>query len=205
MKTMIKAGLRSLAALAIFFITLTVAHGQTPAQTDVLTISPLKDQMKYIEEKTRIYENFRAVREDMFQKLIKNVSDTLSASEKKIFILNSRTSDLNTTIDSLRSGMRTIKTSLDEMTRTKNRIRMFGIEVNKITYNTIASLIIGGLIAVLAIGFIAFKRNVITTSLTKKELQDLKNEFEAYKKSSRETREKMSMDHFNEIRKLKGG
>jgi len=205
MKTMIKAGLRSLAALAIFFISFTLAPGQTSAQTDVLSSSPLKDQMKFIEEKTRIYENFRAVREDMFQKLIKNVSDTLSASEKKIFILNSRTSDLNTTIDSLRSGMRTIKTNLDEMTRTKNRIRMFGIEVNKITYNTIASLIIGGLIAVLAIGFIAFKRNVITTSLTKKELQDLKNEFEAYKKSSREAREKMSMDHFNEIRRLKGG
>jgi hypothetical protein len=202
---MIKSGIKSIVALAIFFITLTVAQGQTPVQTDVLSTSPLKDQMKFIEEKTRIYENFRAVREDMFQKLIKNVSDTLAASEKKIYILNSRTSDLNVTIDSLRSGLRTMKTGLDEMTRTKNRIRMFGIEVNKITYNTIASLIIGGLIAVLAIGFIAFKRNVITTSQTKKELQDLKNEFEAYKKSSREAREKMSMDHFNEIRKLKGG
>ena len=202
---MIKTGFKTLAALAIFFITLTVAQGQTTTQTDVLSTSPLKDQMKFIEEKTRIYENFRAVREDMFQKLIKNVSDTLASSEKKIMILNSTTSDLNTTIDSLRSGLRTIKTNLDEMTRTKNRIRMFGIEVNKITYNTIASLIIGGLIAVLAIGFFAFKRNVITTSQTKKELQDLKNEFEAYKKSSREAREKMSMDHFNEIRKLKGG
>jgi hypothetical protein len=202
---MIKSGFKTLATLAIFFTTLALTQGQTSPQTDVLSTSPLKDQMKFIEEKTRIYENFRAVREDMFQKLIKNVSDTLASSEKKIMILNSRTTDLNTTIDSLRSGLRTIKTNLDEMTRTKNRIRMFGIEVNKITYNTTVSIIIGGLIAVLALGFIAFKRNVTTTTQTNKELQDLKNEFEAYKKSSREAREKMSMDHFNEIRKLKGG
>jgi hypothetical protein len=205
MKKIIRSGLKFISIIAISFITIVITKGQSPAPTDVLTSSPLKDQMKFIEEKTRIYENFRAVREDMFQKLIKNVSDTLSASEKKILMLTSRTSDLNNTIDSLRSGLNTVKTNLNEMTLTKNRIRMFGIEVNKITYNTTVSIIIGGLIVVLALGFLAFKRNVTTTSQTNKELQDLKNEFEAYKKSSREAREKMSMDHFNEIRKLKGG
>jgi len=205
MKTTTRSGLKFIAAIAIFFITLAIAQGQSPAQTDVLTSGSIKDQMKYLEEKTRIYENFRAIREDMFQKLIKNVSDTLSASEKKILILTSGTEDLNTKIDSLRSGLNTVQTNLNEMTLTKNRIRMFGIEVNKITYNTTVSIIIGGLIALLALGFIAFKRNVTTTTQTNKELQDLKNEFEAYKKSSREAREKMSMDHFNEIRKLKGG
>jgi hypothetical protein len=39
---------------------------------------------------------------------------------------------------------------------------------------------------------------------TKKEFQDLKVEFEAYRKTSREAREKLTMDHFNEIKKLKG-
>ncbi len=205
MKTSIISGLKFISTTAIFFITLTIAQGQSPAQTDVLTSGSIKDQMKYLEEKTRIYENFRAIREDMFQKLIKNVSDTLSSSEKKILMLTSGTKDLNTKIDSLRSRLNTVQTNLNEMTVTKNRIRMFGIEVNKITYNTTVSIIIGGLIALLALGFIAFKRNVTTTTQTNKELQDLKNEFEAYKKSSREAREKMSMDHFNEIRKLKGG
>jgi hypothetical protein len=38
----------------------------------------------------------------------------------------------------------------------------------------------------------------------KKELKELKAEFEEYRQKSRIEREKVSMDHFNEIRKLKG-
>ena len=68
-----------------------------------------------------------------------------------------------------------------------------------------AAAALAGLAVLLGMGFLAFKRNLIQTSETKKELQDLKGEFEAYRKSAREAREKMSMDHFNEIRKLKGG
>jgi uncharacterized membrane-anchored protein YhcB (DUF1043 family) len=66
-------------------------------------------------------------------------------------------------------------------------------------------MIIIGLICALVFGFLAFKRNLSVTQNTKKELVELKDEFESYRKTSREAREKMSMDHFNEIRRLKGG
>jgi uncharacterized membrane-anchored protein YhcB (DUF1043 family) len=66
-------------------------------------------------------------------------------------------------------------------------------------------MIVSGLLAILAIGFLAFKRNLSVTLNTKKELRELKDEFEAYRRTSREAREKTSMDHFKEIQKLKGG
>jgi hypothetical protein len=53
-------------------------------------------------------------------------------------------------------------------------------------------------------GFLAFRRNISVTTETKKELEDLKNEFEEYRTKSRIEREKMSLDHFNEIKRLKG-
>jgi uncharacterized membrane-anchored protein YhcB (DUF1043 family) len=65
--------------------------------------------------------------------------------------------------------------------------------------------ILVGLIAALLIGILLFNRNLSANSNTKKEFQELKNEFEAYRKTSREAREKLTMDHFNEIRRLKGG
>jgi uncharacterized membrane-anchored protein YhcB (DUF1043 family) len=65
--------------------------------------------------------------------------------------------------------------------------------------------ILGGLLALLLLGFLVFQRNLSTTSNTKKEFQELKNEFEAYRKTTREAREKLTMDHFNEIKRLKGG
>jgi uncharacterized membrane-anchored protein YhcB (DUF1043 family) len=64
--------------------------------------------------------------------------------------------------------------------------------------------ILAGLVAMLLVGFLIFKRNLLIMNTTKKEFQDLKVEFEAYRKTSREAREKLTMDHFNEIKKLKG-
>jgi uncharacterized membrane-anchored protein YhcB (DUF1043 family) len=61
------------------------------------------------------------------------------------------------------------------------------------------------LVAVLLLGCLVFKRNLSTIFNTKKEFKDLKVEFETYRKTTREAREKLTMDHFNEIKRLKGG
>ena len=172
---------------------------------DELNKNTLKEQMNYIGEHTRIYENYRAIREDMFQKIKGNVSDTLSAAKSTIVRLNNLTSTLNHTIDSLNTTLETTKTKLENITRTKNSIRLLGLEVNKLIYNTIMWTIVAGLVAILVIGFLVFKRNLSVTINTRKEFRELKDEFEAYRKTSREAREKMSMDHFNELKKLKGG
>jgi len=65
-------------------------------------------------------------------------------------------------------------------------------------------MILAGLVFLLVSGFIAFKRNRIITVNTRKEFDELKTEFDEYRKKTRLEREKMSMDHFNEIRKLRG-
>jgi uncharacterized membrane-anchored protein YhcB (DUF1043 family) len=90
------------------------------------------------------------------------------------------------------------------MTKTKNSIRVLGIEVNKTAYNAVMWILIATLAGFLAIGFLAYKRNYSATVNTKKEIEELKREFEAYRKASREAREKMSMAHFNELKKLRG-
>jgi tetrahydromethanopterin S-methyltransferase subunit B len=172
---------------------------------DVLLKNSLKEQLNYIGEHTIIYENYRAIREDMFQRIKGNVTDTLSFLNIKIAGLNKTTAGLNKTIDTLRTNLSTTQTRLEEMTVTKNSIRVAGIEVNKASYNKIMWLILAGLIAALLAGFLIFKRNLMIMSSTKKEFQELKIEFEAYRKTSREAREKLTMDHFNEIKRLKGG
>jgi uncharacterized membrane-anchored protein YhcB (DUF1043 family) len=91
------------------------------------------------------------------------------------------------------------------MTSTKNSIKVIGLEINKLTYNKIMWTILILLVAVLLLGFLVFKRNLSTIFNTKKEFKDLKVEFETYRKTTREAREKLTMDHFNEIKRLKGG
>ena len=190
--------------LALLVITVMKVKGQS-VMPDILFKNSMKEQLKYIEERTRIYENYRAIREDMFQKLKENVSDTLSAANDKIAGLKKNTSALNHSIDSLRTELESTKVRLEEMTRTKNSISVIGLQVNKSNYNRIMWTILVGLVAVLLIGFLAYKRNLSAIFSTKKEFQELKNEFESYRKTSREAREKLTMDHFNEIKRLKSG
>lgn len=200
---MIKSVARFVFTIAILMAGITKGISQTTIP-EILEKGTIPEQMNYLEEKTRIYENYRAIREDMFQLAKKNALDSLLKAKNRIhesLILNK---SLNSRIDSLNSKLGKTQDQLNEMTRTKNSISVLGIGMNKIAYNSLMWTIIAVLILLLAIGFLAFKRNRVVTVSTKKELAELKSEFEAYRTKSRLDREKMSMDHFNEIKKLKG-
>jgi predicted small metal-binding protein len=185
-------------------IMVAVKGNSQTALPDELTRNSIKEQINYIEEHTRIYENFRAIREDMFQKINGNIRDSLSADRNRINGLKNLTSALNNSKDSLSTLLETTRNSLDKVTTTKNSIRVLGFEINKTTYNTFMWLIVAGLIFILALGFLVFKRTLFVNISTGKELKDLKDEFETYRQATRRAREKESMDHFNEIKRIKG-
>jgi DNA repair exonuclease SbcCD ATPase subunit len=189
--------------LAVLITTVIKVTGQA-TMPDALIKSSLNEQFKYLDEHTKIYEYYRAIREDMFQLTKKNVSDTLSSLNIKIAGLNKTARTLNQTIDTLRKDLASTKTTLEEATKSKNSISVIGLEINKSVYNRIMWTILFGLIAALVAGFLVFKRNLSVISNTRKEFQELKEEFETYRKTSREAREKMTMAHFLEMKKLKG-
>ncbi len=192
--------------LAVIFLAVEALNlnGQS-SMPDILLKNSLRDQLNYLDEHTKIYENYRAIREDMFQKVKQNIFDSLALGYSGRNQLSATISKLNHRIDTLGSDLGATRERLEETTRTKNSIRLLGIEVNKLTYNSIMWLIVLGLAMLLVIGLLVFKRNLSASLSLKKELGDLKDEFQAYRKSTREAREKMSMDHFNEIKRLKGG
>jgi len=174
--------------LIVLITTIINVKGQTD-MPDVFRDNSLKDQLNYLDERTRIYDNYRAIREDMFQKLKSNVSDTLNAMNKKLAGFNNSGAELNDSIAALRADLASTKTQLEEMTITKNSISLLGIEVNKQAYNKIMWIILGLMLAALVVGFLIFKRNLLLMASTKNDFQELKNEFEAYRKTSREARE----------------
>lgn len=190
--------------LIIAFVVAMFSHANAQrALPDELLQNTIEGQIKYLEERTRIYENYRAIREDMFQKINSNVLDSLSAYKKEIADLKSRISSLNSANTSLGNSLEETKASLEEVTRTKNAISLFGLEVNKVVYNSVMLIVIAALIFLLVIGYTAFRRNSHITARTREEIDNLKDEFEQYRQSSRRAREKMTMEHFKEMQKLK--
>jgi hypothetical protein len=171
---------------------------------DVFKQQPIPDQLKYLEEHTRIYENYRAVREDIFQKISKNTIDTLTKLSTKINALILRNRVLDNRIDSLKKAQESFNAELKEVTRTKESISVLGLEINKKAYNSFMWTIMAVLLLLLLIGYFTFMQNRTITLRTKKDLNELMDEYEKYKKKTRLEREKMTIDHFNEIKKLRG-
>lgn len=172
---------------------------------EVLLTGSLKEQVDYLEGKTRIYDNYRAIREDMFQKIKGNALDSLATAKKEISGLRNLTRTKDQTIDSLNTSLESTREELDHATRTKNSMSFLGFDINKTVYNSLMWITLAALTFILIAGLLAFRRNRAVTINTKKECEALRKEFEAYRKSAREAREKMSMAHFNELRKLRGG
>ena len=193
---------RSILIIVFMVAVFSKVNSQRPLPDELLTNS-IEGQIEYIEEHTRIYENYRAIREDMFQKVNNNIIDSLRIYKEEITELNSRISGLNNVKDSLNNSLEETRSELQEVSRTKNEISLLGLEINKTVYNSIMLIIIAALIIMLIAGYILFKTNRAVTIRTKDELKELKDEFEDYRQSSRRAREKMTIDHFKEIKRLK--
>lgn len=200
---MIKSLSKLFFSLVVFIAGIADGTGQT-AIPEVLMSGTIREQMTFLDEKTRIYENYRAIREDMFQMVKKNTLDSLARAQGQILILAGMNRNLNMRIDSLSTNLSSTGNQLKEAINTKNSIKVAGIEINKVAYNSVMWIIIGALLSMLAIGFLAFRRNLVSTTTLKTELNELRTGFEEYRQKTRLEREKMSMDHFNEIKRLKG-
>lgn len=202
MRNFVKYRARFSVSILVYFLCLSV-YGQLP-MPDALFKGTVKEQINSIYDRTKVFEEYRAVREDMFQKLVGNLSDTIKQSSEKIRYLNASVQRLNHKVDSLTNHLQSTKQNLEETNAAKNSIRIFGKDISKAAYNAVMWIAILGLAVLAVLLFLSFKRGMVISQQSTKELNDLKEEFQAYRKSAREAREKLSMDHFNELKKLKG-
>jgi uncharacterized membrane-anchored protein YhcB (DUF1043 family) len=196
---------------SILLLSLTILSGiffPAAAQTKmsaVMDTATLKEQLNYVQKHTKIYDNFRAIREDYFQKIKRNSLDSLKKEKKTVVSLNKTIDDLNKEVASLKEELSKTQQQLEEVTRTKDSLLFLGIRMNKAAYNVLLWGIITGLAVLLVILFLMYKRSHVVTVHTKRELEELKKEFEEYRKSTRERIEKMTISHHKEIQKLREG
>ena len=178
----------------------TIAQSPIPA---ILDSASLESQLEYLQERTRIYNGFRAIRDDIFLKMIGNSLDSLNEEKMGVARLNSEVTERDFQIETLNSDLTRTKNERDQAIRTKDSFKFFGILVQKGVYNTIMWIVVLGLVFVGVVLFLLFKRSHIVTSQTRKELDTIQTEYEEYRKSSREKQEKLVVAHHSEIMKLR--
>jgi len=186
----------------LFISMMQVVDAQSGASA-VLDSALLEAQLDYIHENTRIYNDYRAIREDIFQKLRRNVKDTLNATKLEVEELNSRLTEKKVLIESLNTDLTRTKNEKDEAIRNRDSLSFIGIQMNKTLYSSVMWFIILGLAVLAVLMVMLFRRSNLVTKDVKKKLQVSQEDFELYRKSSREKYEKLVVSHHTEIMRLR--
>ena len=194
--------------LTIIFLSLLIGMAGAQQRADrmlqVLDTATIEAQFQYIHDRTLIYENFRAIQEDVFQKMRKNALDTLSLAEEEIHELGNSLVNSRDRIDSLQTQLSRLDDELEIAVKNRNNISVLGFNTNKLLYNTIVWSVIIGLAGLLVALLLAYRRNLSISRKLRKERNETSEEYESYKKTARERYEKLVVSHHNEIKKLKG-
>jgi uncharacterized protein YdaL len=143
---------RWIVALHCLFLCGTLSIYAQYSMPQEMDTASLRSQLDYIEERTRIYNDFRAVREDIFQKMKDNIVDTLIQTKMEIEQLNRTLLEKNQQITGLNSDLETIRDERDNAIRNRDSFSFLGIQMNKTVYNSIMWFLVLGL-AVVAVFF----------------------------------------------------
>lgn len=204
MKRTLQKNAAAILCIGIFCGIFQIAGAQSGALA-VLDSASLESQLNYVHEHTRVYNNFRAIREDIFLKMKGNVIDSLDEQKLLVAQLNSRVSERNFQIETLNTDLARTQNERDEAIRNKDSLSILGIQMNKAIYNSAMWFIVLGLAVLAGIMLVLFKRAHVVTSQVKQELETTQEEFLEYRKNSREKYEKLVVSHHHEIMKLKNG
>ncbi len=171
-----KSGRTSISSMIIILVLFAATPSLKAQSTTILAVldsATLETQLDYLTQKTRVYDGFRAIREDVFQKANKNALDSLNKQKLEVARLNSELSEREFQIETLNTNLSRTKSEKDQAIRTKDSFVFFGMEMQKGVYNTIMWIIVIVLLVGSVFLFLLFKRSYAVTKQTKSELDTI--------------------------------
>ncbi len=191
----------------IIILALSVTLGNTMAQeTETkpsLDNGTIESQFNYLITKSNRYEAFKVVKESWLYKIKKNVSDSLNVLKINLKETQQRETANQNKIQSLNSELEQTGEKLNEAIKEKNSIRFVGIPMNKNGYKSLVWIIIAGLSAGIVILFLMFKRGHSTTTRMKSDLEETKEELEAFRRRALERESQLARELHDEINHYK--
>ncbi|MEH6682108.1 MAG: tRNA (guanine-N1)-methyltransferase [Sediminicola sp.] len=182
-------------------------EAESEAEKASLDGGTIKSQFEYLKEESGNYNangiRYEVVKFTHIEKLMGNVLDTLSVSNKKFSELKSTIDANEATISSLNQKLEETTNSLAAVSEEKDNMSFLGLMVSKVTYNFILWTIIGGLLLLLLFFIYKFRQSNVLTQEAKAGLSDLEVEYEDHRRRALEREQKISRQLQDEINKHK--
>lgn len=181
--------------LSLFTIgTATFAQDQT---------NTIDNQFTSLLSRSNNWQKHKVIPNDEFDKLQRNVHDTINKLQNKINSNASLLKDHKATVDSLSSQLKATQLELDEALKLENSVKVLGIATQKTTFKSLVAIIIGVLLLILGLLYYRFKKSYADTKEAKQNLQVTELELEDLRRQSLEREQKIRRQLQDEINKNK--
>lgn len=164
----------------------------------------VQEQFEYIQEKSSRWQTFTMIPDPYFNLLRTSAIDTLKAREAQITDLKQIIHDKNEELDNINKTLNETRIDLENTEKEKNSFSVFGMNLSKGFFLNLVTFIFIGLIVIAVVTILYAKKERFSAIRAKKDLEQLKMEFEDYRQNSRKEKEKLVVQHHKEIQKLKG-
>jgi preprotein translocase subunit SecF len=146
----------------------------------------LEGQFEYLMKKSTTYQDYKVIKVVGINQFWDNVNDTIRVIHSNYYGAQKEITGLKVELASTKDTLDVTSTALEESNYGRDRISFLGIPLLKGAYNSLVWGIILLLIVIVVVLFIRFMKSNSITKNTNKEYNKLEEDFEAYKKNSRE-------------------
>lgn len=144
----------------------------------------LEEQFTVFKENLNYWNGSYFLKEDQINEFYKALRDSISVYEKQVISSNNRAQNLQNELEAKIEETKTIEAKLERSMELENSISLLGVDINKTVYSTSMYLLIVGVLLVAGLLFLLYKRSNKITANTKRDFEDLKEEFETHKKNA---------------------
>ena len=165
----------------------------------------LASQYEVFKENLNFWNGSYFLKEVQLDDLYNALTDTIGVLEKSAEQKDAKIRDLNSEISSKAAQMDTLQEELDESLKLQNSIVFLGMKIDKSAYSVTMYLLIAGVLVLAGFVFLLYKRSLSVMRRTKKDYEELKEEYETHKKNALERYTKMNMELHQTRLELKKG
>jgi len=197
--------------LPLLFISITVLAQDNENQETKASLNSgtIESQFEYLYKKSpkwtdpRTGQQYRTIKINNLFLFRNNVYDSLKQASQKFAISQSTIDIQKSRIDSLKVQLGTTSDSLTAVTKEKDSIKLFGMQLSKTGYNSILWTIIAALTALLAFFISKFKRSNAITIEANKNKAEIEKEYDEHKQRSLEREQLLRRELQDELNKQK--
>ncbi|SDK61085.1 hypothetical protein SAMN05421823_10360 [Catalinimonas alkaloidigena] len=198
-----------ISALIVLVLTLGTAlpsYAQDAEASTEEASNTLNAQFESLKKSSNRYEDYKVVKEFKLNALWKNVQDSVQVLQTQIGTLQQQLASQEQELQDLKGQLAKRGEELERSERQNATISFLGMDVLKETYSTVMWSIVGILLVLMLGAIYKFQSSNKVTTRTRREYEALNEEFEEFRKRSREREIKIKRElqternHLEELR-----